>query len=1010
MTLKRICVAFAAVIIASLTLSLPICAAHNEFPHVVTLYNESNGLPTGEANEVIQTRDGYIWIGSYGGLIRYDGSSFRNFSIEGAIPSSSIRALHQDASGRLWIGTNDAGVFYMENGVITPVENADENSFLCIRDFSEDKSGTIYVASNSGMAYISDGVLSPISGEHSVGGTVYSIGVDSFGRVWGALNAGVCVVTDGRVELKSYGSEDFFDMTKNSVPGALVTTDNGIIPTYCLESDSEGRIWLGSATNTLAILSFDSDSLDPADFDIEYKVTEAVNTHNSIRTSPDGSMVVCGNIGACVIYPDGRVSDFSEDECAASLNSGCVDYEGNVWLASTAYGIIKYTRGYFETPGAEKLSGISLNAVAKQGGYIYVATDSGLMCFDENWNAVSDDFTKLFEGVRVRCLLSDSSGNIWAAAYSTHDSVVCHNPVTGQTRSFDTSSGLLSTNARTLYELSDGGIAVGTQEGLNIIRDGEVAESYGADKGLSTTSVLCIIESPDGSVLVGSDGGGIYEIKDGEVINHGFDEGLSEGVVLRMEPDAEGGGCFISAGSSLYYWNDDGFRKIEIAKGAGSIFDFTLRDGRLWILQNNGIMAFERGELLSDHPEEAIPKKYGFEHGLSGSLNANTWNWTDPDTGELYIATRSGISVFGFESVSNVLHGIIINGVNVDGEEIQNPVSEIRLKSDAGRISVDFSALTYAGTTDIAIEYCLEGFDRGPSTVYGDANAEVSYTNLPGGEYNFTASVYEVGNPGNSAEVSLKIIKDKKLYEHTGFMAAAIIFGILAAAGIVALLASFKIKSMKRRQKEYRSIVEQSLQTFARSIDAKDRYTNGHSLRVAEYSRELAKRMNLDDAVQEKIYYIALLHDIGKIGIPDSVLNKPGKLTDEERQIIQNHPKIGGEILKEFTAIEGIADGAKYHHERIDGKGYNSGLKGDEIPLIARIIGVADTYDAMSSDRPYRKALTREVIEDELKRVSGTQLDPNIVPHMLDMIEEGFAPISSGRDRAPDDLSSHYHM
>ncbi len=990
MTLKRAFIIAAVCAIFSLILAAPVSAAEDSF--VVTLYNESNGLPTGEANEVIQTSDGYIWIGSYGGLIRYDGTSFRNFSLEGAIPSSSIRALHQGADGKLWIGTNDAGVFVMENNEVTPVDCSEENAFLCIRDFAEGKDGTVYVASNSGMAYIRDGVLTPMSGEHVVGGTVYSVSVDSLGRVWGALNAGVCAVAENGEEKRVYNSEDFFKNGESA---------------YCTGEDSFGNIYVGSSGDVLAKISFSGESLDPADFDIEYITTREVMTHNSIRTAPDGKIIVCGNIGACVISPSGEQTSYSGSDNAVSLNSGCLDYEGNVWLASTARGVIKYTKGCFRTVCGEYLGGISVNAVAKSGGYLYAATDSGLLCFDENSRPIENDFTDLFKEVRVRCLISDSGGNVWAASYSAKNPVARYNLQTGEIKIFGTEDGLLSSNARTLYELSDGGIAVGTQEGLNIIRDGEIAESYGVAEGVSTASVLCTIETAEGTILVGSDGGGIYEIKDGKVINHGFDEGLADGVVLRILDDGEGG-FFISAGSSLYYWDRENFVKIDLKKGAGSIFDFYLKDGKLWILQNNGIMAFDRGDLFGE--EDAVSESFGLEHGLSGSLNANTWNLVDPESGELYIATRSGVSVFGFKGVDNPLRRIIFNSVNIDGEEIQNPSGEIRLSSDARRISLDFSALTYTETANIAIRYILEGFDPSASEVGGTANASVSYTNLPGGEYSFVASVYEVGNPENCATVSLKIIKEKKPYEHVGFIVGMIFLGLAAIVGIVVLSARAKISAARKRQREYRSIVEQSLQTFARSIDAKDRYTNGHSMRVAVYSRELAKRLGLSAAEQERIYYIALLHDIGKIGIPDSVLNKPGKLTPEELEIIRTHPMIGGEILKEFTAIEGIADGAKYHHERIDGQGYNSGLKGDEIPLIARIIGVADTYDAMSSDRPYRKALSNEVIEAELKRVSGTQLDSSIVPLMLDMIDEGAAPIADDAFKSASDIATHYHM
>ena len=134
---------------------------------------------------------------------------------------------------------------------------------------------------------------------------------------------------------------------------------------------------------------------------------------------------------------------------------------------------------------------------------------------------------------------------------------------------------------------------------------------------------------------------------------------------------------------------------------------------------------------------------------------------------------------------------------------------------------------------------------------------------------------------------------------------------------------------------------------------------------------------------------MALLHDIGKIGIPDAILNKPDKLTDEEYEIMKTHVLRGGEILKDFTMIENVNVGALYHHERYDGKGYCHGLKGEEIPLDARIIGIADAFDAMTANRVYRKQLNLDFVLAELKRCSGTQFDPDLVEIMLTLIEEG---------------------
>ncbi len=179
----------------------------------------------------------------------------------------------------------------------------------------------------------------------------------------------------------------------------------------------------------------------------------------------------------------------------------------------------------------------------------------------------------------------------------------------------------------------------------------------------------------------------------------------------------------------------------------------------------------------------------------------------------------------------------------------------------------------------------------------------------------------------------------------------------------------------------------QMVTALAQTVDAKDSYTKGHSQRVADYSREISKRLNKDAEFQRRIYYMGLLHDIGKIGIPDDIINKTGNLTDEEFGIIKSHTKIGAEILKNITEMPSLYFGARWHHERYDGRGYPDNLKGDEIPLEARIIAVADVYDAMSSKRSYRDILPQQVVREEMEKAKRTQLDPYIVNIMLEMMD-----------------------
>lgn len=190
------------------------------------------------------------------------------------------------------------------------------------------------------------------------------------------------------------------------------------------------------------------------------------------------------------------------------------------------------------------------------------------------------------------------------------------------------------------------------------------------------------------------------------------------------------------------------------------------------------------------------------------------------------------------------------------------------------------------------------------------------------------------------------------------------------------------------RREQLERLNNEVILTLAKTIDAKDKYTNGHSERVAAYSKEIARRMGMSEQEQEKIYVMGLLHDIGKIGVPDLIINKPGKLTDEEFAMIKKHPSIGKDILENISEFPDISVGAKCHHEKYDGTGYPDGIGGENIPLLARIIGIADAYDAMSSKRSYRDVLPRDVIRNEIVKGRGMQFDPKCADIMLQMIDE----------------------
>lgn len=227
---------------------------------------------------------------------------------------------------------------------------------------------------------------------------------------------------------------------------------------------------------------------------------------------------------------------------------------------------------------------------------------------------------------------------------------------------------------------------------------------------------------------------------------------------------------------------------------------------------------------------------------------------------------------------------------------------------------------------------------------------------------------------------------------------------LFVLASVISLYTNYKLKEAKLHQvwekerlqvaveEERRKIGKITMQTIisiSNAVDAKDSYTKKHSERVAKYSKIIANELRWSKEEQENLYNMALLHDIGKIGVPDAILNKHGMLTDEEYPTIRKHPIIGGEILKDFTLIDDVSVGAYYHHERYDGKGYPQGLKGEEIPIEARIIGIADSIDAMNSDRVYRGKKDISYILDQLEAGKGTQFDPNIDEIVIALIKKG---------------------
>ena len=226
---------------------------------------------------------------------------------------------------------------------------------------------------------------------------------------------------------------------------------------------------------------------------------------------------------------------------------------------------------------------------------------------------------------------------------------------------------------------------------------------------------------------------------------------------------------------------------------------------------------------------------------------------------------------------------------------------------------------------------------------------------------------------------------------------------LLIESGIKSIKQMHEIKRINEELSASNEKLEQAyldmIQTLRYTVEAKDLYTRGHSDRVSEYSVLIGEKLGLSEDEIKTLRIGGLFHDIGKIGIPDKILLKTEKLTDDEYSEIKNHPSIGAHILGASSVFNNIIPIVKHHHERYDGRGYPSGLNGEEIPYMARIAALADTFDAMTSKRSYRNALELNVVVQEIERCKGTQFDPQISDIFLDILKNEFDKIKEIQDK-----------
>ena len=678
------------------------------------------------------------------------------------------------------------------------------------------------------------------------------------------------------------------------------------------------------------------------------------------------------------------------------------DYQGNLWFSSSRLGLLKMCESAFSeiylNAGFDETV---VNTVIKYNGCIYFGTDSGLNMMDAKTElAGENELTKKLAGLRIRCLMIDSKGRLWVCTYT--QGLYCMDK-SGNITSYETETGQ---QFRVLLELKDGTIVAGGKKGISFLKNGQLLSRITSNDGLENPVVLTLSQLDDGSLVAGTDGGGLAIIKNQKVERLlKKKDGLTSNVILRTVLDSNHGqptgGLFIITSNGLCYMTPD--YKISHLSNFPYSNNYDLvctKDNNLFVLGSAGIFVVERDELFSGDKIDYI--LLDLKKGLLGSLTANSWNYVDEDN-NLYLSCDTGASCVNLKDFdkSARAYRMQLKSVIVDGKRhMLQRYSPFVIPEGSDSIEVVPEILNYS-INNPYISLYMEGIDEHPNIMTQNELASMIYTNISAGTYDFHIAMLDSRGRNVINECVYTIEKPYRIYDYWWFKIYAFSVMIMAIAWLTwYITATIQNHRFEKQEKELSFIRKQirmgneTILSIANAVEARDKRTGRHSFRVAVYSMLIAAELGFNDEDLENIRQISLLHDIGKIGVPDSILNKPDKLTPQEYKIMKTHVDIGGEILKDFSFIKNVADGAKYHHERYDGKGYSTGLKGEDIPLTARITGIADAFDAMTSKRVYRKALKMDAVIEELKNGRGTQFDPKLVDIMLDLISSGRIDVS----------------